>query len=233
MHHIERDVAGHRRDDLEIIDGQQRINALFEFAEGAFKLYDPVKDEKEARFPNFIRQLPCPWAGHTFNSLDQAIRDKFLNTKLPVARILTSDPNEARDLFIRLQAGMPLNAQEKRDAWPGGFTDFVLKVAGKPEIARYPGHEFFPELMGAGRGSDRGKFRQLAAQMMMLYVTHRETRGESLCDINADEIDDFYYEHMDFDSASPEAERFEQVLTKIRFFLGDRRRSFRDTKPFT
>jgi hypothetical protein len=77
--------------------------------------------------------------------------------------------------------------------------------------------------MGAARGSDRGKFRQLAAQMVMLFVAHRETDGERLCDINADEIDDFYYEHMDFDAASPEAQRFEQVLTKIRFFLGDRR----------
>jgi len=223
LHHIEKTVGEHRQDNLEIIDGQQRINALFEFSEGAFRLYDPVKDAREARFPSFIRKAPCPWAGNNFDSLDPAIRDRFLDTKLPVARIVASDPNEARDLFIRLQAGMPLNAQEKRDAWPGGFTDFVLKVAGKPEIPRYPGHEFFPELMGAGRGSDRGKFRQLAAQMVMLFMTHRETDGERLCDINADEIDDFYYEHMDFDAALPEAQRFEQVLTKIRFFLGDRK----------
>ncbi|GAH63697.1 unnamed protein product, partial [marine sediment metagenome] len=119
----------------------------------------------------------------------------------------------------------PLNAQEKRDAWPGGFTEFILKTAGKPEIERYPGHEFFPELMGAGRRSaDRGKFRQLTAQMAMLFLTRRKTNGERLCDIRASDIDDFYYEHLDFDPASPEPVRFVNVLNKIRFFLGDRRK---------
>ncbi|HEY5748183.1 MAG TPA: hypothetical protein VIU12_19060, partial [Chryseolinea sp.] len=39
---------------------------------------------------------------------------------------------EVRDLFIRLQAGTPLTAQEKRDAWPGDFTNFVIQHAGKP-----------------------------------------------------------------------------------------------------
>ncbi|MGB2998736.1 MAG: DUF262 domain-containing protein [Phycisphaerae bacterium] len=226
LHHIARSVSGHRRDDLEIIDGQQRIDALYEFSEGAFKLFDPVRDAREARFPIFIRKMPCPWAGKNFDSLDPDIRDRFLDTKLPVAIIAATDANanEPRDLFIRLQAGMPLNAQEKRDAWPGGFTDFVLKVAGKPEIPRYPGHEFFPELMGARRGT-RGKLRQLAAQMMMLFMAHRETGGERLCDINANQIDDFYYEHMEFDATSPEAKRFEQVLAKIRWFLGDRRKN--------
>lgn len=41
--------------------------------------------------------------------------------------------NEVRDLFIRLQAGTPLTAQEKRDAWPGDFTLFVIRHAGKPK----------------------------------------------------------------------------------------------------
>ena len=46
---------------------------------------------------------------------------------------MTADhPNEVRNLFIRLQAGTPLTAQEKRDAWPGKFTLFVIRHAGKP-----------------------------------------------------------------------------------------------------
>lgn len=51
-----------QREDLEIIDGQQRINSLYEFKEGAFKVFDPIKDDREARFPNFIKAMPCPWA---------------------------------------------------------------------------------------------------------------------------------------------------------------------------
>src|SRR4030081_64390 len=45
----------------EVIDGQQRINALREFHEGAFKLFEPESDGAEARFPDFIKKQPCPW----------------------------------------------------------------------------------------------------------------------------------------------------------------------------
>jgi hypothetical protein len=62
---------------------------------------------------------------------------------LRIVCIETHDPNEARDLFVRLQAGLPLTSQEKRDSWPGQFTDFVLRLAGKPGLTRYPGVDFF------------------------------------------------------------------------------------------
>ncbi len=59
LHHIKTEIAGAKREDFEIIDGQQRINSLYEFKEGAFKLFDPVKDSAEARFPGFIEKQPC------------------------------------------------------------------------------------------------------------------------------------------------------------------------------
>ena len=71
LHHKKKTVAGMQREDLEIIDGQQRINALNKFGQNALKLFDPVKDDKVARFPIFIKNLPCPWAGCDYNSLTQ------------------------------------------------------------------------------------------------------------------------------------------------------------------
>jgi len=50
---------------------------------------------------------------------------------------------------------MPLNAQEKRDAWLGGFSHFVLKVAGKAGLVGYPGEDCFVELFGPPRTTDR------------------------------------------------------------------------------
>src|SRR2546428_6524120 len=47
LHHIKTEVAGAKREDFEIIDGQQRINSLSDFNDGAFKLFDPVKDAEE------------------------------------------------------------------------------------------------------------------------------------------------------------------------------------------
>lgn len=224
LHYIKREVAGHQREDFEVIDGQQRITALYEFHEGAFSLFDPDLDQSDARFPNFIREQPCPWGRKDWESLSAELKTAFEQTSLPIAYIIPSDPNEARDLFIRLQAGMPLNAQEKRDAWPGNFTDFVLKIGGKPEIPRYPGHEFFRSLMGATSASGRGKFRQLAAQMAMLILKRKMGGAARFCDTNSRAIDDFYYQNLEFDTSSPMARRFVEVLEKLALLLGDRKR---------
>jgi len=220
LHHIKRAVAGMQREDLEIIDGQQRITALNEFAEGAFKLFDPIEDDEEAKFPSFLKDRPCPWGGKDFQALSHELKNQFLKTELSVIKIETDDANEVRDLFVRLQSGLPLNAQETRDAWPGDFTDFILRLGGKPQLARYPGHAFFQTVMGMKPGGDRGKTRTVAAQIAMLFFSRRERGYASLTDINAGAIDDFYYSHIDFDHASPDAERLTAILDKLNTLLG-------------
>lgn len=222
LHHLKRTIAGHHRDDLEIIDGQQRIDALHHFAQGAWKLFDPIKDDKEARFPEFVRRAPCSWAGKDFQSLLDDDRRRFMTTQLFVVKIDTPSQDEARDLFIRLQAGLPLNSQEKRDAWPGGFTDFVLRLGGKPEILRYPGHDFFKVLMPGRSALKRGKNRQLSAQLAMLLVSRYETR--SFTDLSTKSIDDFYYRHLEFDTASPVASRLWKILDILLEAFRDRKR---------
>lgn len=213
MHFIENNAAGLKSQRLEIIDGQQRINAICEYIDGAYNLFDPIKDEKEAKFPKFIKSEPCPWAAKRFSELSEDLRHKLCNVEIPIVRIETHNEFEARDLFVRLQAGIPLNSQEKRDAWPGQFTDFILHLGGKPGIDRYPGHEFFTEAIGVRKNDDRGKMRQLAAQVAMLYFTQR--RYKSYCDINSSAIDDFYYENLDFDSSSDEATRLRKLLDSL------------------
>lgn len=106
LHHKVNEIAGMRNERLEIIDGQQRIDAIYRFGEDAFKLFDPIKDEKQARFPNFLKNKPCPWARANFLSLSPDLREKFLNTELLVVMVTTNDEDEARDLFIRLQSGL-------------------------------------------------------------------------------------------------------------------------------
>lgn len=224
FHHIRQEAGPLVSQRFEIIDGQQRINSIAEYCEGAFKLFDPAKDHAEARFPEFIKRQHCPWGGKRFQDLPDPLKEKLLATPLNVVKIETHDSNEARDLFVRLQSGMPLTSQEKRDAWPGEFTDFVLNLAGKPGIARYPGHDFFNEAMGAARMKDRGKFRQLAAQIAMLLITRRRSPSAQFCDINAKAIDDFYYENLDFDQSCSEAVRLREVCDKVAALLRDRTR---------
>lgn len=209
LHHKKKIVAGMQREDLEIIDGQQRINALFLFGENALKLYDPIKDDKVARFPKFVSQVPCPWAHCDYLGLDYNLKQKFDNTELFIVKVTTENEEEARDLFIRLQAGLPLNAQEKRDAWPGGYTEFVLKFGGKRELARYPGHDFFKRFVKISN-PDRGEVRVLCAQIGMLFFAEA-TKGNWL-DIGTVAIDDFYYQNLGFDMTNSNVIRFSKLL---------------------
>ena len=215
---IKREIAGRTQESYDIIDGQQRIAALHLFVEGAFSLYEP-NDEK-ARFPMFLREQPCPWGGKDFHSLSSALKTKLLGTQLPIAFIETDDGNEVRDLFVRLQAGLPLNSQEKRDSYPGQFTEFVLRLGGKPDIPRYPGHEFFKRVLKMKPERDRGKTRQLAAQLAILFLDRHDKGQHHFTDINAKAIDDYYYTHLDFDASTSTCQRLIDILSKLTDLLG-------------
>ena len=219
LHEITKTVAGKTQERLEIIDGQQRTSALRNFVEGAFPLYH-IDDEK-AKFPAFLKQYECPWGGKYFEGLSSDLKRRLLATKLPVAFIKTDNANEVRDLFVRLQSGKPLNPQEKRDSYPGEFTEFILKLGGKPAIPRFPGHDFFQRVLKMKPGRDNGKTRQLAAQIAILFLERQKKGGEHFSDINADAIDDYYYTHLDFDPAAPECDRLRKILDLLTDKLGN------------
>lgn len=219
LHHKKREFEGMVKDDLEIIDGQQRLNALELFKEGGLNLFDPILDDKIARFPKFVKEQVCPWARLNFDSIPIELQKKFLETKISIAIIETDSDDEARDLFIRLQAGLPLNAQEKRDAWPGGFTEFVLKFGGKSNNIKYPGHNFFKEVVSKSP-TDRGQVRVLCAQSAMLLFEY--TDEYKFCDIGTTSIDDFYYKNLSFDIQSSNAVKFRLIADKLYSLLGNR-----------
>ena len=223
--HVRKDeIGGLTREGLEIIDGQQRLTAIYNYVEGAFRLFDPSTENDKAKFPRYLLAKSCPWANKYFHELSSELRESLQETTLSLAMIESHDTNEIRDLFIRLQAGSALNAQERRDAMPGGMNDFVLRLGGKPAVAKYPGHEFFKEVMGAKPGSDRGKTRQLAAQITSLLLAQRRKLGVALPDINAAAIDDLYYENLDFDPDGTESRRIWQVFDLLHRLLRDGKR---------
>jgi len=82
LHFKKKEVAGYQRDALEIIDGQQRINALFEFSENAFELFDPKQDDKYAQFPDFIKNAYCSWGRKKYRDLNSDDKNKFDNSEI-------------------------------------------------------------------------------------------------------------------------------------------------------
>ena len=221
LHERKDQIAGFRRDGLEIIDGQQRLTAIYNYVEGNFRLFDPSTENHKAKFPQYLLDDPCPWAGKYFHQLSAELQDTLLTKKLSLAMIKSDNVNEIRDLFIRLQAGSALNAQERRDAMPGGMNDFILRLGGKPAVAKYPGHEFFKDIMGARPARDRGKTRQLAAQITSLLLAQIRGIDASLPDINATAIDDLYYENLDFEHDGTESRRIWGVLDLLHRLLRD------------
>ena len=190
----------------DIVDGQQRINAIFDYSEGAFPLLDPLEDSG-FQFPNFVKGDTCPWGGKRFDELSEELKNKLKNHKIVVYEITTKNENEIRDLFIRLQAGTPLTPQDKRDSWPGNFTEFVLRVGGKRGVPKWPGHPLFMEM---SKVSNESRRRQLVAQIFMLFWTVKQ--DNKFCDIKSANIDDFYHSQVDFDETSDEARRFEKII---------------------
>ena len=220
LHDIQVEIHGRRQDRYHIIDGQQRLEALRKYVDGAFSLYRP--DDPKARFPRFLQDSPCPWGGKDFDGLSEDLQQKLLNATLPVAVVKTDEENEVRDLFVRLQSGLPLNDQEKRDSYPGQFTQFILRLGGKPQ-AGLPGHSFFREVLRMNPTNDRGRTRRLAAQIAILYLNRRAT-PQVFSDINKQALDDYYYAHLDFDSSVPDCRRFHRILEKLTYLFSDGKR---------
>ena len=206
LHKIQYSIGGLTNTYYDIIDGQQRINAIYSYVEGAFPLLDP-SDDTGFRFPNFVKNDPCPWGGTCFEELSEELKEQFKNTPVVVYEISTTEENKIRDLFIRLQGGTSLSAQDKRDSWPGNFTEFVLKTGGKSEVDKWPGIDLFNYVAKVpNKGS---ACRQFVAQVFMLFWYVRRIR--KFCDIESSNIDRFYHEKVDFDQNSGDAKRFLEI----------------------
>lgn len=210
-----------QNDKYFIVDGQQRINAIIAFVENKYKLLNPKNNRK--LFPDYIIEIECNWSDKKFNELSNTQQDFIKEMLLSVALIESDDDREIRNLFVRLQKGKPLTAQQIRDTSISGINDFVLKIGGKNDIQNNVdfelkligtdgtpnGHDFFNECIATSK-TDRGQARQLASQLLMLYLEMID--NNKTITINSSNIDDFYLKNLDFDKDSDKAKDFEILL---------------------
>ena len=194
---------------FDIVDGQQRIDAIRSFSEDAFELLNP-NDDAGFKFPNFMKNAACPWGGKRLLELPESLQDQLKQHNIVAYEIVTDNENSIRDLFIRLQGGTPLTPQDKRDSWPGNFTEFVLRTGGKSGVDRWYGLPLFTEV---AKVSSEIRRRQLVAQIFMLYWTVQ--KESKFCDIKSANIDEFYHSQVDFDENSQEAKDFLGVCARL------------------
>jgi hypothetical protein len=210
----------------EVVDGQQRLIALAEYAKDSFS----TLGVEELSIPSSLQGQKAPWADRFFRDLDTALQAEFTAMELQVFMLFDNvPPDEVRDLFIRLQSGTALSRQQIRDAWPGELSSYVVHIAGK--IKKRPRFDLFTLLDMRTRDADESDnddyvpARQLCAQLLLTFFERR--RGGNFPSLSASALDQLYHKETDFEPKGEEARDFEAAL-EAAFETLDRIRDLRN-----
>ena len=149
------------------------------------------------------------WCGLRYEDFSEDLKKQFVYLTLPVIVVKTTDLEIVRDLFIRLQAGTALSAQERRDAWPGSLPEYIKHLGGHP-LGKKAGLRIFSVYT---KGKDDAH-RRVAAQALLVWSHWTATKGD-LPDVSSERLDDFYRQKTDFEDDTAEARRFKRLLTAL------------------
>ncbi len=214
--------------NFNIIDGQQRIEAIIGFYENKLKYlsndaWSNFKLLEAAHFPLYLSE-PSSWMNSKYHELEDEDKLNFLSYTIQVIILEDYSNNEIRDIFVRLQSGSPLNFQEKMDSLPGEFNHFILEIAGKELVLEknliqstgndidFSGHEFFTHYV-QNTSTDRGKIRKLCADIYLLF---RELFSENvITGISQHKNESFYLDKLDFSIENPINEYFVELITEL------------------
>ena len=109
-----------------IVDGRQRLEAIWKFIDGDFSLADDfcfIEDESKKVGPLTYNELATKYPQHKL---------KFDSYRLSVVGIQTDNLDIIEDMFSRLNEAVPLNAPEKRNAFGGPLPAIIRSVAKHP-----------------------------------------------------------------------------------------------------
>lgn len=137
--------------DYAIIDGRQRIEAIWSFADDGFALSDDFSYFSDSRVNA---------GGMTYSELSSAypkLKIKFDSFTLPIICVETDDIDLIEDMFSRLNEAVPLNAAEKRNAIGGPMAQCIRTLSE---------HHFFTQRV---RFSDtRYQYREVSARLLFI-----------------------------------------------------------------
>lgn len=202
----------------EVIDGQQRILAIYAFMNNEFPLLET--NDKKLRLPLSLRQHQKPWGGLTFSKLPTDLRTNISEHPLDIYLVEEVDHgDEVRDLFIRLQSGTALTRQQVRDAWPGNIGPWIVQLAGKFKSG--PKYRLFSAIDRRGMRDDspdtedqHEKHRQTCAQLLRILIA-RISDPAYVPSVKASDLDAFYHEQTAFNIDCDSAKEIESVFVKV------------------
>ena len=170
------DSSGARR-LYALVDGKQRLGAIFSFMENQIPLADDFV---------LYRNPDAKLGGMTFNELAErypAVIARFKATSLPVQIIRTDDVELIEEMFSRLNEAVPLNAPEKRNAFKGPAPAAARAVAQ---------HAFFTEKLPFS--NSRYRHLDLAAKFLLWEDDWAAGNEDKIKDVKKRQLDDFFRE---------------------------------------
>jgi hypothetical protein len=100
-------------DEYEVVDGQQRLTAIYEFFANEIAL----SDESAKTF-----------GGHYYKDLKQKLSDAFDDFEIEFDEIEGASEEELKQFFQRLQQGLPLTSSEKLNSFHSKLRDFARSL---------------------------------------------------------------------------------------------------------
>ena len=107
-----------------IIDGKQRLEAIFDFYSGEILLDDEFVYQQNPRL-----KLGGLGYADLANNYPE-IADIFRNHPLSVVHVITDEQERIDELFVRLNRSKPLTGAEIRNAMSGPLTEIINLIAG-------------------------------------------------------------------------------------------------------
>ena len=104
-------------EQFEVVDGQQRLSSIFAF----FSNHLPLSPPSAAKF-----------GAKYYEDLPDLLSDQFDDFEIEYDAIEDATDEEVRDLFQRLQQGLPLSSSERLNSILSKLRDFSAKLAKHP-----------------------------------------------------------------------------------------------------
>ncbi len=155
-----------------IIDGRQRLEAIWGFMDGSFTLAPDF---------DYQRDSTIRMGGFYYEDIAKThpkIRIKFDSFVMPIVVVEVSDDDLdlIEDMFSRLNEAVPLNAAEKRNAIGGDFVSAINDVSR---------HSYFVNCVKFNDA--RYKHREVSARLLLIEDSLQE--GKSLIDTKREYLD--------------------------------------------
>jgi len=187
-----------RKTVREVVDGQQRLQAILDFLEDELVVLKTHNEEI---------------AGKRFSELPETLKKQVLNYPFSVVLLVGADDADVFRTFARINSyTLPLNAQEKLNAkYFGSFKQFVFKL-GQDHLEFWRSNSIL---------SDRNIVRmgeaELTSELVVAMLDGLQDKKKSL--------ETFYKRHDDeFPQAKRIRREFESCIEKIDSLMGDQLR---------